>query len=72
MATSVKTLTQTDKIEMYPPSLQKYFPKKMDSTSKISTSSLPKGQFPVSMYVKFGMTLSVAFMMSAIERLTIK
>ena len=32
----------------------------------------PKGQLPVSMYVKLGMTLKVALMMSAIERLMIK
>ena len=32
----------------------------------------PKGQLPVSMYVKLGTTLKVALMMSAIERLMMK
>jgi hypothetical protein len=31
---------------------------------------LPKGQFPVSIKVKLGMTLKVALMMSAVERFT--
>ncbi len=32
---------------------------------------LPKGQFPVSMKVKLGMTLKVALMISAVERFTV-
>jgi hypothetical protein len=32
---------------------------------------LPKGQFPVSMKVKLGITLKVALMMSAVERFTV-
>ena len=38
----------------------------------VFNENLPKGQFPVSMYVKLGITLRVAFMMSAMERLTMK
>jgi len=33
---------------------------------------LPKGQFPVSMYAKFGITLKVALMISAMDRFTKK